>query len=194
MPIYDNNGTTNYEIASLTDYNGTTYSQIGTVYDYNGTTSSVIFSAEYTVLEGATSNAGSPSIVIYDSGDGRSTNLSSAGWRVQGNGRVCAALANKVTLSGYSYINFTVTANDVFISGSTGYAALGYRTDSKTWINAMGVSVSTKTVISTYGQTGTFQVAINSSDASGYIIVEEMSQGSGISSSCGLTISKIWLS
>lgn len=46
MPIYDNNGTTSYEIGKLYDHNGTSATQIGAVYDNNGTTSSLIYKAE----------------------------------------------------------------------------------------------------------------------------------------------------
>lgn len=200
MPMYDLlNGATSYnELASAHDYNGTSYNALGTGYAFNGTTYVLLFGDgdhmvhTSEILSGSTSKAGTPSIVIYDSGDGRTTNLSSAGWRVQGNGRVCAALPYKVLFSGYTKINFTVTANDVFTSG--GYLALGYRTDTKTWINGAGVDPPTKVVSTTYGKTGTFTVPITSGHGGGYIIVEEMSQGVGISSQCGVTISKIWLS
>ncbi len=46
MPIYDNNGTTSYEIGKVYDYDGTTSHQIGKVYDYNGTASGLIYTAE----------------------------------------------------------------------------------------------------------------------------------------------------
>ena len=46
MPIYDNNGTTDYAIGKVYDNNGTTDFQIGKVYDNNGTTDSLIYSAE----------------------------------------------------------------------------------------------------------------------------------------------------
>ena len=50
MPIYDNNGTTSYEIGNLYDNDGTTSYQIGKVYDNNGTTSSLIYSSDENVL------------------------------------------------------------------------------------------------------------------------------------------------
>ena len=46
MAIWDNNGTTTYEIGKMWDNNGTTTYQIGKVYDYDGTTSSLIYTAE----------------------------------------------------------------------------------------------------------------------------------------------------
>lgn len=46
MPIYDNNGTTNYEIGKLYDNNGTTNYQIGKVYDNDGTASHLIYQAQ----------------------------------------------------------------------------------------------------------------------------------------------------
>lgn len=55
-PIYDNNGTTSYQIAKIYDHNGTTSTQIGKVYDHNGTTSSLIYTAETLLYENGTSN------------------------------------------------------------------------------------------------------------------------------------------
>lgn len=52
MPIWDNNGSTNYEVGKLWDNNGSTSSQIGKVYDNNGTTNSLIYSAEETLFSG----------------------------------------------------------------------------------------------------------------------------------------------
>ena len=59
MPIYDYNGTTNYQIGKLYDNNGTTSYQIGKVYDNNGTTSSLIYSAgEYILQNGVAGTLG----------------------------------------------------------------------------------------------------------------------------------------
>ena len=49
MPIYDNDGTTSYEIGKIYDNDGTTNYQIGKVYDNDGTTSYLIYTAEITV-------------------------------------------------------------------------------------------------------------------------------------------------
>ena len=62
MAIYDNNGTTNYEIGKLYDNNGTTNYQIGKVYDHNGTTNSLIYTAEKLLVDGSTNSLGTPSI------------------------------------------------------------------------------------------------------------------------------------
>ncbi len=201
MPISDYDGTTFSQIAKISDYDGTTFSQIDKVYDDDGTIYSLIFGegdnmvSTSTILSGATSNAGTPSIIIYDSGDGRSTSLSSSGWRVQGNGRVCAALPLMVNFTGYTKLNFTVESNDVYMTGNgENYLALGYRTDEKTWINAVGVAPNTKTVLTTYGKTGDVSVSITSGHGAGYIIVEFKNHGSGLSNTLGVTISKIWLS
>lgn len=51
MAIYDNNGTTSYEIGKLYDNNGTTSSQIGKVYDNNGTTNSLIYQSQVFVID-----------------------------------------------------------------------------------------------------------------------------------------------
>lgn len=49
MPIYDNNGTTNYEIGVLYDNDGTTNYQIGKIYDNDGTTNCLIYSSNVTL-------------------------------------------------------------------------------------------------------------------------------------------------
>ena len=46
MPIYDNDGTTNYQIGKLYDNDGTTNYQIGKVYDNDGTTNYLIYNVE----------------------------------------------------------------------------------------------------------------------------------------------------
>ena len=186
-------GLVKYKISKIcdADANNTKY-PIGKVYDYDGTTKRLVYSSTMVILDGSTNTAGTPAFHKTDSGDGNHrTWVDSGGWRVQGNGRVSAALNNKVTISGYSYLCFEITANNVFTGN--GYAAFGYRTDTKGWINAAGVTVDTRVVWTTYGQTGTAKVQIRSGDSSAYIIVEEMSQGVGISSDCGVTIKKIWL-
>lgn len=56
MAIYDNDGTTNYEIRYLYDNDGTTSYQIGQVYDNDGTTSSLIYNAQYNLVPGITAS------------------------------------------------------------------------------------------------------------------------------------------
>lgn len=51
MPIYDNDGTTNYQIGKVYDNDGATNYQIGKVYDNDGTTNSLIYTAEENVLQ-----------------------------------------------------------------------------------------------------------------------------------------------
>lgn len=46
MPIYDSDGTTNYQIGKVYDSDGTTNHQIGKVYDNDGTVNSLIYTAE----------------------------------------------------------------------------------------------------------------------------------------------------
>lgn len=46
MAIYDNNGTTSYEIGKIYDDDGTTNNQIGKAYDNDGTSNHLIYSAE----------------------------------------------------------------------------------------------------------------------------------------------------
>ena len=52
MAIWDNNGTTTYEIGKMWDNNGTTTYQIDKVYDNNGTTNTLVFEDDpYTYRE-----------------------------------------------------------------------------------------------------------------------------------------------
>lgn len=46
MPIYDYDGTTNYQIGKVYDNDGTTNYQIGKVYDNDGTTNSLIYTSD----------------------------------------------------------------------------------------------------------------------------------------------------
>lgn len=75
MPIYDNDGTTNYEIASIYDYDGTTNCYMSTIHDNDGTTSSLIYSGEK-VIANTSSHSSLGSVtnsklyIGYDSGYG----------------------------------------------------------------------------------------------------------------------------
>lgn len=51
MAIYDNDGTTSYEIGKVYDNDGTTNYQIGKVYDNNGTINSLIYNAEFLAVK-----------------------------------------------------------------------------------------------------------------------------------------------
>lgn len=46
MPIYDNDGTTSYEVGKVYDNDGTTSYQIGKVYDNDGTTSYLLYTSD----------------------------------------------------------------------------------------------------------------------------------------------------
>ena len=156
--------------------------QIAKVYKGN----TLIYNAEYVILNGATSNAGSPSIVVSDSGDTRNTGLGDGAWYLINNGASVAALANKVTFTGYSKLWFRVLENKAFTD-----ASIGYRTDTKTWLNASGVVSATRVDLSP-NQIGDFYINIPSGNTSGYIIIQQTSQGVGVMPS-PLRISKIWL-
>lgn len=49
MPIYDNDGTSNYQIGTVYDNDGTANYRIGKVYDNDGTANSLIYSASVTL-------------------------------------------------------------------------------------------------------------------------------------------------
>lgn len=58
MPIYDNDGTTKYQIGKVYDNDGTTKYQIGKVYDNDGTSNYLIYSAEEEYFNGGFSSYG----------------------------------------------------------------------------------------------------------------------------------------
>lgn len=66
MAIYDNNGTTNYEIGKLYDNDGTTNHQIGKVFDWDGTTNSLIYSAEKPIFDNGIVDPYTPTVYIQD--------------------------------------------------------------------------------------------------------------------------------
>lgn len=67
MAIYDDNGTAKTEIGKVYDNDGTTGYQIGKVYDSDGTTNSLIYQANYVVVDSATGEAnGSWTKVTYN--------------------------------------------------------------------------------------------------------------------------------
>lgn len=74
MPIYDNDGTANYEIGKVYDFDGTTDYQTGKVYDFDGTADYLIYSAEEQLFPeqysawvyGTGGNAGSHEAVVNE--------------------------------------------------------------------------------------------------------------------------------
>ncbi len=67
MPIYDNNGSVNAQIARVYDNNGTTNAQIARVYDNNGSTNTLVYQNRLNVVPGASlvsaySDSGAPTI------------------------------------------------------------------------------------------------------------------------------------
>ena len=116
MPIYDNNGTTSYEIGTIYDNNGTTNTQIGYVYDNNGTTNSLIYQAWNGELldgsDGFSDVTGGWDATLYTGNtwmvdaevtdDGIAIFSGSGTWHEIGT-------VNKVDVSSYSTITFTVS-------------------------------------------------------------------------------------
>ena len=119
MPIYDHDGTTNYEIAKVYDYDGTSNNQISKIYDHDGTTNSLVYSAEMVVLDGDINLLGKPTY-NWAEGDGwASTNsfakqsdgsymlkmsIGSNGWR-----NWTVNFPNKITNDGYTKIKLVYT-------------------------------------------------------------------------------------
>lgn len=65
MAIYDNNGTTNYEIGKVYDYDGTSNHQIDKVYDNPGLSSYLIYSAQDDIVTNGTVISGYSSLEWY---------------------------------------------------------------------------------------------------------------------------------
>lgn len=126
MAIYDNSGTTSYEIGKLYDNDGTTSHQIGKAYDNYGTVNSLIYSAESQLFP--TSDDGK----TYNSWDGGGVSISDAGYiqiSLSTSDVKYNTCNSTVNLTGYDYINFTVSE----VSSSEGF-----------WCN-IGVSATKKT-------------------------------------------------
>lgn len=54
MPIYDNDGATNYKISKVYDNDGATNYKLGKVYDNDGTTNYLVYSAKTPIVENST--------------------------------------------------------------------------------------------------------------------------------------------
>lgn len=84
MPIYDNDGTSNYQIGTVYDNDGTANYRIGKVYDNDGTTNSLIYSGSVVL----TNLVGSAAQTItrswsdhgYDSGTANGNAISTIAW------------------------------------------------------------------------------------------------------------------
>lgn len=79
MPIYDNNGTTTYQIGKVYDFNGTTTYQIGKVYDNNGTTTYQIYTAEEPMPD-----LEAPEVLNYFEYHATRSGTSQEGWDLRG--------------------------------------------------------------------------------------------------------------
>lgn len=106
-PIYDNDGTTSYEIGKVYDNDGTTSYQIGKVYDNDGTTNSLIYSADYELFP-----ENKASLTTYTAGSGgtktRTIGTTELVAQVSGGGsagelyRAGVRTTNKIDFSKYS--------------------------------------------------------------------------------------------
>ena len=102
MAIYDNNGSTNYEIGKLYDNNGSTSSQIHVVWDNNGTTNSLIYIGQETLFSG----------VSLDTGIASGSNVKKE------------AFSSEYTNNGFSSLAVTGTVGaQVIGQGTVGYGA-----------------------------------------------------------------------
>lgn len=186
MAIYDNNGTTNYEIGTLYDNNGTTSYQIGKVYDNNGTTSSLIYNAEYLISDTSTNLWGTPEP-----------------YSANGNQAYSASFDGGINLSTWSvwldYRDGTFTCpNAVPTNGySTLYITYNYSTSYGSGLDNVGISINGTTIDrSYYGSkvSGTKTISYNVSNLSTMQLsayVQTTDPGGG--SSMAITITKSWL-
>ena len=114
MAIYDNNGTTNYEIGKLYDNDGTTNHQISKVYDNDGTASSLIYnSAPESIYQNGTLNSevfSSFSNGLSIQANGSATDNSGTGSGGWGSGSASTS-ATSTALGGLTGVRITGTIN-----------------------------------------------------------------------------------
>ena len=168
MPIYDTDGTTNYEIGKLYDTDGTTNYQIGKVYDNDGTTNNLIYSAEEEIFNNGLKN-GYTGKLIYNSSNkgavnGSAITLTPSAWGSVA-GDTIAIFTPAIDLSKYKSVTITVTANSGNYNGTTFLEVYAYDTyTNNVWDNATllgrdtGNWTGTKTF--TFSATGTKYIAV----------------------------------
>lgn len=107
MPIYDNDGTTDYLIAKVYDNDGTTDYQIGSVYDNDGTTDYLIYKAEELIYTNGVQNH---ALSKTESGSGSSEltfntdnfYIRAAGAYGTGGRSISALTTNKIDVTSYN--------------------------------------------------------------------------------------------
>lgn len=169
MPIYDNNGTTSYEIGTIYDNNGTTNNQIGKVYDNNGTTNTLIYSLETSVsmLQADwTVVTGSPTF------NGSSITFPSSGWHA-------VRTTEMVDVSTIKKIVFNCSASDFYVPYWNFYLAKS-TSDISYWNGEISNRATSLSLADSLGTT--FDIALdltNATQDSYYIVIYFYRHSSG---------------
>ena len=139
MPIYDNDGTTNYEIGKLYDNDGTADHQIGKVYDNNGTANSLIYEAELMIYQNGVYDSSTGGFVKYEAKNSGGFSITSTYLRIFADrydtvgGNTWVRTINPIDLTNFSTLTFTAYRNSTHSSVTT---TVGFDTStSVAWAN-----------------------------------------------------------
>lgn len=121
MPLFDNDGTTSYEIGKLYDNDGTTSYQIGKAWDYDGTTSYLVYEAAWHLFNAGYQNE----VSTYNkTGEGTYT-VSDTGSAISLKAKASSTSAGRahiwltpVSASGYTELHIKLKAS---IASATAY-------------------------------------------------------------------------
>lgn len=176
MSLSRNNGTNDVLQGKFFRNNGTNDVQIGKIFRGNGTVNSLIYSAESQLFP--TSDDGK----TYNSWDGGGVSISGAGYiqiSLSTSDVKCNTCNSTVNLTGYDYINFTVSE----VSSSKGF-----------WCN-IGVSATKKTApeYATGISNGAGTYSVNVSELNGEYYIQLRGRR-GKYDGKAFSITNIWLS
>lgn len=190
MPIYDNDGTTTYQIGKLYDNDGTTSTQIGKVYDNNGTANTLIYSSDMTLFDAGKTveYTGGWNTAIYTGTSfnfivGQKLQIQQINYAASTSAKIISKA--KIAISGFSALKFTYTAT----KGGNGTFTYGispvttdrdvYDTDTNlTKYTRLSASGSGTASVNVSGVSGSYYVRLSVFDSTG---------------NSTLSVTKIWL-
>lgn len=190
MPIYDNDGTTNYQIGKLYDNDGTTSTQIGKVYDNNGTANTLIYSSDMTLFDAGKTveytGGWNTAISIGTSFNfivGQKLQIQQINYAASTSAKIISKA--KIAISGFSALKFTYTATKGG-NGTFTYGISPVTTDWDVYDTATNLTKYTRLSAS-----GSGTASVNVSGVSGsYYVRLSVFDSTGNST---LSVTKIWL-
>lgn len=162
MPIYDNDGTTNYQIGKLYDNDGSTNYQIGKVYDNDGTTGYLIYTGEAILFPGTSDYSGgwSTAGVTSSNADVSDTHLGANASYNATNGKVYST--QKISMDGFSKITFNVPYGNFAGQVIVGIASTtGVYTTGSAWTKYVQVTATGDWSIDVSSVTGSYYVIVS---------------------------------